>query len=91
MRAAELARTAGDDAALCDSLTPLAISYFFQDDPGAMRSPLEEALGSGSYRLRGRHPLVLVVLGTHRFRGRGPSRPRAHGERALAMTPGRTR
>lgn len=43
-RAAELARTAGDDAALCDSLTPLAISYLFQDDPGAMRNPLEEAL-----------------------------------------------
>ena len=39
VRAAELARTAGDDVALCDALTPLAISYFFQDDPGAMRSP----------------------------------------------------
>ncbi len=43
-RAAELARTARDDVALCDALAVLANSYFFQDDPGAMRSPLEEAL-----------------------------------------------
>jgi hypothetical protein len=32
------------------------------------------AQGGGSYRLRGHHPLVLVVLGTHRFLGRGPGR-----------------
>ena len=44
MRAAELARTAGDQVALCDALGSLAISYFCQDDPGAMRSPLEETL-----------------------------------------------
>jgi hypothetical protein len=44
MRAAELARAAGDQVALCDALGSLAISYFCQDDPGAMRSPLEETL-----------------------------------------------
>ena len=43
-RAAELARTAGDQVALRDALGSLAISYFCQDDPGAMRSPLEETL-----------------------------------------------
>src|SRR6185295_323669 len=51
MRAAELARTVGDQAELCDALTSLAISYFCQDDPGAIRSPIEEALG-----LSGRWP-----------------------------------
>ncbi|HEY2269750.1 MAG TPA: hypothetical protein VGI96_44525 [Streptosporangiaceae bacterium] len=44
LRAAELARAAGDQVALCDALGSLAISYSCQDDPGAMRSPLEETL-----------------------------------------------
>ena len=44
LRAAELARTAGDQVALCDALGSLAISYFFQDDRAAMRGPLEETL-----------------------------------------------
>jgi predicted ATPase/DNA-binding NarL/FixJ family response regulator len=44
MRAAELARTSGDQVALCDALGSLAISYFCQDNPGAMRGPLEETL-----------------------------------------------
>jgi hypothetical protein len=44
LRAAEFARTAGDQVALCDALVCLAISYFCQDDPGAMRAPLEETL-----------------------------------------------
>jgi hypothetical protein len=74
MRAAELARTAGDDVALCDALTSLAISHFFRDDPAAMRGPLGSAQGGGSYRLRGRHPLVPVVPGPYRFLGRGPDR-----------------
>ena len=44
VRAAELARAAGDQVALCDALGSLAISYFCQDDPRAMRGPLEETL-----------------------------------------------
>ena len=70
MRAAELARTAGDQVALCDALGSLAISYFCQDDPGAMREPARgNAQGGRSHRLRGRYPLVLVVPGTYRFLG----------------------
>ena len=72
-RAAELARAAGDQVALCDALGSLAISYFCQDDPRAMRGPLEETLErGGGNRLRGRCPLVLVVPGQHRVLGRGP-------------------
>jgi len=84
MRAAELARTAGDDVALCDSLTPLAISYFFQGDPGAMRSPLSEALGVRKLSASRRHPLVFVVLAHTAFSAGDLASARAHGERALA-------
>ena len=44
LRAAELARATGDQVALCDVLVSLAISYSCEDDPGAVRGPLEEAL-----------------------------------------------
>jgi DNA-binding NarL/FixJ family response regulator len=89
MRAAELARTAGDDAALCDSLTPLAISYFFQDDPGAMQSPLEEALRVAE--AIGFEDIIRWCLWclAHTASSAGDlAGARAHGERALAMTPG---
>jgi predicted ATPase/DNA-binding CsgD family transcriptional regulator len=89
MRAAELARTAGDDAALCDSLTPLAISYFFQDDPGAMQSPLEEALRVAE--AIGFEDIIRWCLWclAHTASSAGDlASARAHGERALAMTPG---
>jgi ATP/maltotriose-dependent transcriptional regulator MalT len=88
-RAAELARTAGDDAALCDSLTPLAISYFFQDDPGAMRSPLEEALRVAE--AIGFEDVIrwcLWCLAHTAFSAGDLADARAHGERALAMMPG---
>ena len=89
MRAAELARTAGDDAALCDALTPLAISYFFQDDPGAMRSPLEEALRVAE--AIGFEDVIrwcLWCLAHTAFSAGELAGARAHGERALAMMPG---
>jgi predicted ATPase/DNA-binding CsgD family transcriptional regulator len=89
MRAAELARTAGDDVALCDSLTPLAISYFFQDDPGAMRSPLEEALRVAE--AIGFEDVIrwcLWCLAHTDFSAGDLAAARAHGERALAMMPG---
>ena len=89
MRAAELARTAGDDAALCDSLTPLAISYFFQDDPGAMRGPLEEALRVAE--AIGFEDIIrwcLWCLAHTAFSAGDLARARAHGERALAIMPG---
>jgi predicted ATPase/DNA-binding NarL/FixJ family response regulator len=89
MRAAELARTAGDDAALCDSLTPLAISYFFQDDPGAMRGPLEEALRVAE--AIGFEDVIrwcLWCLAHTAFSAGDLAGARAHGERALAMMPG---
>jgi predicted ATPase/DNA-binding CsgD family transcriptional regulator len=89
MRAAELARTAGDDAALCDSLTPLAISYFFQDDPGAMRSPLEQALEVAE--AIGFEDIIrwcLWCLAHTAYSAGDLAGARAHGERALAMMPG---
>jgi predicted ATPase/DNA-binding CsgD family transcriptional regulator len=89
MRAAELARTAGDDAALCDSLTPLAISYFFQDDPVAMQSPLEEALRMAeAIGFEDDVRWCLWCLAHTAFSAGDLAGARAHGERALAMTPG---
>jgi len=89
MRAAELARTAGDDVALCDSLAPLAISYFCQDDPGAMRSPLEEALRVAE--AIGFEDVIrwcLWCLAHTAFSAGDLVGARAHGERALAMMTG---
>jgi len=89
MRAAELARTAGDDAALCDSLTPLAISYFFQDDLGAMRSPLTEALRVAE--AIGFEDIIRWCswcLAHSAWSAGDLAGARAHGERALAMMPG---
>ena len=88
-RAAELARTAGDQVALCDSLTPLAISYFFQDDPGAMRSPLGEALRVAA--AIGFEDIIrwcLWCLAHTAFSAGDLAGARAHGERALAMMAG---
>jgi predicted ATPase/DNA-binding NarL/FixJ family response regulator len=88
-RAAELARTAGDDAALCDALTPLAISYFFQDDPGAMRGPLEEALRvAEAIGFEDILRWCLWCLAHTAFAAGDLAGARAHGERALAMMPG---
>jgi len=89
MRAAGLARTAGDDAALCDALTPLAISYFFQDDPGAMRSPLEEALRVAE--AIGFEDIIRWCswcLAHTAFSAGDLAAARGHGGRALAMSPG---
>jgi predicted ATPase/DNA-binding CsgD family transcriptional regulator len=89
MRAAELARTAGDDVALCDSLTPLAISYFFQDDPGAMRGPLDEALGvAEATGFEDDIRWCLWCMAHTAFSSGDLACARAHGERALAMMPG---
>jgi len=89
MRAAELARTAGDQIALCDSLTPLAISYFFQDDPDAMRSPLKEALRVAE--AIGFEDIIRWCswcLAHTAFSAGDLADARAQGERALAMMPG---
>ena len=89
MRAAELARTAGDQIALCDALTPLAISYFFQDDPGAMRSPLEEALRVAE--AIGFEDIIRWCswcLAHTAFSAGDLAGARAQGERALAMMAG---
>jgi predicted ATPase/DNA-binding CsgD family transcriptional regulator len=89
MRAAELARTAGDDVALCDSLTPLAISYFFQDDPGAVRSPLEEALRvAEAIGFEDISRWCLWCLAHTAFSAGDLAGARAHGERALALMTG---
>jgi predicted ATPase/DNA-binding CsgD family transcriptional regulator len=88
-RAAALARTAGDDVALCDSLTPLAISYFFQDDPSAMRSPLEEALAlAGAIGFEDDIRWCLWCLAHTAFSAGDVAAARAQGERALAMMAG---
>jgi predicted ATPase/DNA-binding CsgD family transcriptional regulator len=89
MRAAELARTAGDQVALCDALGSLAISYFCQDDPGAMRSPLDETLRVAEaigYEDDVRWCLWCLA---HTALSAGElASARAQGERALAMMPG---
>jgi ATP/maltotriose-dependent transcriptional regulator MalT len=89
MRAAELARTAGDNVALCDSLASLAISYFFQDDPGAMRSPIEEALRvAEAVGFEDTIRWCLWCLAHIAFSAGDLAGARTHGERALAMMPG---
>src|SRR5689334_571242 len=89
MRAAELARAAGDQVALCDALGSLAISYFCQDDPGAMRGPLEETLKVAE--VIGYEDDIrwcLWCLAHTAFSAGDLTSARAHCERALAMMPG---
>src|SRR4029077_3317642 len=89
LRAAELARTAGDQVALCDALGSLAISYFCQDDPGAMRGPLEETLKVAE--VIGYEDDIrwcLWCLAHTAFSAGDLTSARAHCERALAMMPG---
>ena len=89
MRAAELARTAGDQIALCDALGSLAISCFCQDDPGAMRSPLEETLRvAEAIGYEDDFRWCLWCLAHTAFSAGDLAGARAHGERALAMMPG---
>jgi DNA-binding NarL/FixJ family response regulator len=89
LRAAELARTAGDDVALCDALGSLAISYFCQDDPGAMRGPLEETLKvAGAIGYEDDIRWCLWCLAYTAFSAGDLASARAHCERALAMMPG---
>jgi predicted ATPase/DNA-binding CsgD family transcriptional regulator len=89
MRAAELARAAGDQVALCDALGSLAISYFCQDDPGAMRSPLEETLKvAEAIGYEDDIRWCLWCLAHTAFSAGDLASARAHGERALAMMPG---
>jgi DNA-binding CsgD family transcriptional regulator len=89
LRAAELGRAAGDQVALCDALSVLAISYFFQDDPGAMRGPLEETLEvAGAIGFEDDIRWCLWCLAHTAFSAGDLPSARAHGERALAMMPG---
>jgi DNA-binding CsgD family transcriptional regulator len=88
-RAAELARTAGDQVALCDALGSLAISYFCQDDPDAMRDPLEETLRvAEAINFEDDIRWSLWCLAHTAFSAGELASARAHGERALAMMPG---
>ena len=89
LRAAELARAAGDDVALCDALGSLAISYFFQDDPRAMRSPLEETLRvAEAIGYEDDIRWCLWCLAHTALSAGELASARAHAERALAMMPG---
>jgi predicted ATPase/DNA-binding CsgD family transcriptional regulator len=89
MRAAELARAAGDQIALCDALGSLAISYFCQDDPGAMRGPLEETLTvAEAIGYEDDIRWCLWCLARTAFSAGELASARAHCERALAMMPG---
>src|SRR6185437_10944018 len=92
MRAAELARTAGDQAELCDALTSLAISYCCQDDPGAIRSPIEEALGlAEAIGFEDDTRWCLWCLAHLAFSAGDLAGARAHAERALALMTGQDR
>jgi len=89
LRAAELARTAEDQVALCDALGSLAISYFCQDNPGAMRSPLEETLKvAEAIGYEDDIRWCLWCLAHTAFSVGELASARAHCERALAMMPG---
>jgi predicted ATPase/DNA-binding CsgD family transcriptional regulator len=89
LRAAELARTAGDQVALCDALGSLAISYFFQDDRAAMRGPLEETLKvAEAIGYEDDIRWCLWCLAHTAFSAGELASARAHCERALAMMPG---
>jgi predicted ATPase/DNA-binding CsgD family transcriptional regulator len=89
LRAADLARTAGDDVALCDALGSLAISYFCQDDPGAMRGPLEETLRvAAAIGYEDDIRWCLWCLAYTALSAGDLASARAHCERALAMMPG---
>ena len=89
LRAAELGRAAGDQVALCDALGSLAISYFFQDDPGMMRGPLEETLEvAEAIGYEDDIRWCLWCLSHTAFSAGDLVSARAHAERALAMTPG---
>ena len=92
MRAAELARAAGDQVALCDALGSLAISYFCQDDARAMRGPLEETLRvAEAIGYEDDIRWCLWCLAHAAFSAGDLAGARAHGERALAMMPGQDR
>ncbi|MGD0700145.1 MAG: LuxR C-terminal-related transcriptional regulator [Trebonia sp.] len=89
LRAAELARDAGDQVALCDALGSLAISYFHQDDPCAMHGPLEETLRvAEAIGYEDDIRWCLWCLAHIAFSSGDLAGARAHGERALAMMPG---
>jgi predicted ATPase/DNA-binding CsgD family transcriptional regulator len=92
VRAAELARAAGDQVALCDALGSLAISYFHQDDPRAMRGPLAETLHvAEAIGYEDDIRWCLWCLAHTAFSAGDLITARAHGERALAMMPGQDR
>jgi predicted ATPase/DNA-binding NarL/FixJ family response regulator len=89
LRAAELARAAGDDVALCDALGSLAISYFFQDDRAAMRGPLEETLTvAEAIGYEDDIRWCLWCLAHTAFSAGDLAGARAHCARALAMPQG---
>ena len=92
IRAAELARTAEDQVALCDALGSLAISYFCQDDPGAMRGPLGEAVSAAeAIGFEDDVRWCLWCLAHTAYSAGDRASARAHGERALGMMPGQDR
>jgi predicted ATPase/DNA-binding CsgD family transcriptional regulator len=87
--ATELARAAGNNFALCDSLTCLAISYHFHDDADAMRIPLAEALrASEAMGFEDNVRWCLWCLSHTALSAGELAIARAHGERAQAMMPG---
>jgi len=89
LRGAELARTAGDQVALCDALGSLAISYFCQDDPRAMRGPLEETLRvAEAIGYEDDIRWCLWCMAHTAFAAGELASARAQAERALAMMPG---
>jgi predicted ATPase/DNA-binding CsgD family transcriptional regulator len=89
IRAAELARTAGDQVALCDALGSLAISYFCQDDPAAMRRPLAETLAvAEAIGYEDDIRWCLWCAAHTAFSAGQLASARAQAEQALAMMPG---
>ena len=88
-RAAELARTAGDEVALCDALGSLGISHFCQDLPQADRSPVDEALRIAEAIGYQDNVRWCLWSSAHTDLSAGELvRARSHGERALVMLPG---
>jgi predicted ATPase/DNA-binding CsgD family transcriptional regulator len=88
-QAVGLARTAGDEVALCNALVAQGVSYHFHDDPDAMRIPVEEALcGAEAINYEDNIRWCLWCLSHGALAAGELAVAREHGERSLAMMKG---
>jgi len=88
-QAAELARKAGDDVALCDALCTIAVNSLFKDDPIATHAAVEEMLKIAEpIGFEDDIRWCLWALAHAALSAGDVTTARVHSERALAMMPG---